>query len=282
VSALVPPVIEAELESGRKASNLAFALRVLPTQRKLDALVFYRFCRTLDDIADSPKLSALERENALDAWEHALAAPGGAPGDLEQIIERNQIDRTLLQEILAGVRSDLTVHRHATFEDARKYCWRVASAVGLVSIRIFGCTRPESETYAVNLGLALQWTNILRDIREDAANDRIYLPLEDLARFNVPENSLLSGKRSPEFLALMEFEASRAAEFFTAARRSMPREDRRALLPAEIMREIYSRLLAQMRRDGFRVFEKRYRVGRPEKFWIIARALVLGSSGPGA
>jgi phytoene synthase len=262
------------LEAGRKASNLAFALRVLPPQRRKDALVFYRFCRTLDDIADSPVLSETERATSLDAWERALSNPGDAPADLEQVIARHQIDRQLLREILAGVRSDLTVRRYETFEDARKYCWRVASAVGLASIRIFGCVRPESEAYAENLGLALQWTNILRDIGEDAANGRIYLPAEDLARFGIPESALMSGNPPAEFQALMEFEAGRADAFFAQAQSSLHAGDRRALIPAEIMRAFYQRLLSQMRDDGFRVFEKRYRLGRFEKIAIALRKLI--------
>jgi phytoene synthase len=282
VSALVPPIIERQLEAGRKASNLAFALRILPPDRRHDALVFYRFCRTLDDIADSPDLSAEERENALDAWAAALQTPGGAPPDLEGIIARHQIDRRLLQELLAGVRADLTVHRYATFEEARQYCWRVASAVGLASIRIFGCKNAASETYAEALGLALQWTNILRDVGEDARRDRIYLPTEDLNRFGVSGNDLLAGNHSRNFAALMKFESERAREYFEKARRALPDEDRRALLPAEIMREIYSRVLSRMQRDNFRVFEKRYRLGRLEKTAIITRAFLSSAWSPRA
>jgi len=274
MNALVPPAIAGNVEAGRKASNLAFALRVLPRQRRDDALVFYRFCRIIDDVADSPGLSEAQRAESLDAWENALAAPGSAPADLEQVIARHRIDRSLLREILAGVRSDLAVRRYETFEDVEKYCWRVASAVGLVSIRIFGCTRPESEAYAESLGLALQWTNILRDVGEDAQRDRIYLPLEDLARFGISEGALIATRPEAQFAALMEFEAARASDFFAKARASLHPEDRKPLLPAEIMREIYERLLARMHRDGFRIFEKRYRLGRLEKLLIVASRLL--------
>jgi phytoene synthase len=274
VTALVPPAIAADLEAGRKASNLAFALRVLPSDRRADALVFYRFCRVLDDIADSPRLSTSERGAALDAWKLALAEGTGLPQDLAAIIERHGIDRALLGEILAGVRSDLSVNRYATFEDVRRYCWRVASAVGLVSIRIFGCTQPQSARYAESLGLALQWTNILRDVDEDAANDRIYLPAEDLERFGIRESDLLARRTPENFPALMEFEAARARGFFDEAAAALTAADRRALLPAEIMREMYARLLRRMEADGFRVFARRYRLGRLEKAWIAARALL--------
>jgi phytoene synthase len=274
VSDLVPSAIAGDIESGRKASNLAFALRILPAPRRRDALVFYRFCRILDDIADSTQLTLAEKCHALDAWQRALSDPASLPADLAEIITRYKIDSFLLLEILAGMRADLTVHRYATFEEARQYCWRVASAVGLVSIRIFGCIHPQSEAYAESLGLALQWTNILRDIGEDAANGRIYLPAEDLHKFEVSEAELLNRKDSANFQRLMEFEANRARNFFAQARLSLPAGDRAALLPAEIMRETYERLLRRMTSDGFRVLSRRYSLSRIEKLWLASRVFL--------
>jgi phytoene synthase len=279
VSDLVPASLAAGLDAGRKASNLAFGLRALPPDRRRDALVFYRFCRLLDDIADSPLLSPDEKTRALAAWEAALASPAALPPDLAGLVARHGIDPALLREILAGVRADLTVRRYATFADARQYCWRVASAVGLVSIRIFGCVDSASEAYAESLGLALQWTNILRDVGEDAANDRIYLPLDELARFGVSEADILARRPSPAFLALMRFQAARAEEFFADAQ--APAADRKALVPAEIMRAIYATLLRRMRADGFRVLEKRYRVNRLEKLLLAARAMLFPANGQG-
>ena len=270
MSDLVPAALADDLDAGRKASNLAFGLRVLPPDRRRDALVFYRFCRLLDDIADSPKLSSDEKARSLDAWEIALASPATLPDDIAGLVMRHGIDLALLREILAGVRSDLTVRRYATFADVRQYCWRVASAVGLVSIRIFGCTDPASEAYAESLGLALQWTNILRDVGEDATNDRIYLPQDELARFNVSEADVFARRQSHAFLALMRFQSERTEEFFAAAR--PPAADRKALLPAEIMRAIYASLLRKIQRDDFRVLEKRYRVSRLEKLLLATRA----------
>lgn len=270
---LVPPIIAGRIEAGRKASNLAFALCVLPAARREDALVFYRFCRILDDIADEPDLGEAERREALEGWQRALSIePELLPSDIAGVIERNGVDRHLLLEILEGVRTDLTVRRYATFEDVRRYCWRVASAVGLVSIRIFGCVDPASEAYAEALGLALQWTNILRDVGEDARNGRIYLPQDELERFGVTEEDILAGVRSEAFDRLIRFQASRAKSFFAAAR--LPATDRRALVPAEIMRAIYSALLARMERDGFDVFGKRYRVSTSRKFLLAAVAFL--------
>lgn len=269
---LIPAAIASEVETGRKASNLAFALVALPRQRRADALVFYRFCRILDDIADSTVLPSDEKQRTLDAWADALAGHRALPADLAQIVERYEIDRALLGEILAGVRADLTISRYESFADVRQYCWRVASAVGLVSIRIFGCRDAASTAYAENLGLALQWTNILRDVGEDAANGRIYLPQDELARFGVSESDLFAGRSSDDFLHLMEFQADRAAQFFAAA--VVPAADRHALRSAEMMRAIYATLLRRMRADGFRVFEKRYHLSRPEKLLLAARAML--------
>ncbi len=264
---LLPPAIAAEIDAGRKASNLAFTLTALPAERRRDALTFYRFCRILDDIADSPALTTTERERALDAWESALA--GTLPPEMDALVTRYAIDRAHLRAILTGVRSDLTTHRYATFAEARIYCWHVASAVGLVSIRIFGCRAPESPAYAEALGLALQWTNILRDVGEDAANGRIYLPQDELARFNVDPDALLAGRPTGDFAGLMAFQGERAEELFRAA--VPPVADRVPLRPAAIMHRLYHRLLAQMRADGYRVLEKRYRLTRVEKLLLAAR-----------
>jgi phytoene synthase len=146
--------------------------------------------------------------------------------------------------------------------------------VGLVSIRIFGCKDPASENYAIALGRALQLTNILRDVGEDLANGgRIYLPLEDMARFGCDAEN---PAHNDAFLALMHHEADRASAYFREAENLLPVADRRALLPARIMAGIYQTLLETMRRDGFRVFEIRYRVSRPRKLWILAKHLIAG------
>ncbi len=276
MTALVPPLIADSLAAGQRASNLAFTLLFLPRARREDALVFYRFCRIVDDIADSTELPAAEKREALEAWLEALADPDlpGVPADIARVIREHDLDRELLAEIVRGVAMDDAVTRYETFEDLRIYCWRVACAVGLVSIRLFGCRHPGSSAYAESLGLALQITNILRDLREDASLGRIYLPREDLARFGVSEDQILQGSRDGSFLALMRFEADRAADYYAQAAAACPAEDRHALRAAEIMRAIYSRVLGRMRADGFRVFERRYRLNRAEKI-LTALAVTL-------
>jgi phytoene synthase len=274
-------VSDASQITRRAKSNLAFALRILPPERRDDAVVFYAFCRTLDDLADAPGIPAAERAASLQAWQHGLEHGFENPTDLQRGIvalrDRLAIPNELLTAIIDGCRMDLEPRRFQTWNDLSDYIWKVACAVGLVSIRIFGCADPDAEHYAVALGRALQLTNILRDIGEDYENGgRIYLPLEDLARFGFTETDLAAGVHNERFLALMTFEAERAEAYFHQAEALLPAADRRALAPARIMAEIYQELLAQMRSDGFHVFEKRYRVSGPRKLWILAKHGIAG------
>jgi phytoene synthase len=265
----------------RAKSNLAFALRILPPDRRDDMVVFYAFCRTMDDLADDPDVPPARKAGDLDAWKHGIVSGFPNPDTLQrQIVEmrdRREIPNDLLLAIIDGCRMDIHPMRFQTWNDLSKYIWKVACAVGLVSIRLFGCKDPASEQYAVALGRALQLTNILRDIDEDLGNGgRIYLPLEDLARFGYAETDLLERKRDERFLALMEYEAERAGNFFREAAEVMPESDLHALAPARIMGEIYHLLLDRMRSDGFHVFEKRYRISKLRKLLILSKHLIAG------
>jgi len=268
----------------RKAkSNLAFALTILPRERREDMVVFYAFCRTMDDLADDPSVATTERVRSLDAWEKGITAGFEAPDEFQREVialrDRQQIPNELLVAIIDGCRMDLQPQRFETWDDLSGYIWKVACTVGLVSIRIFGCTDPGSERYAVALGHALQLTNILRDIGEDLANGtRIYLPLEDLARFQYTEQNLIDRVRDERFLALMDFQAARAENFFQQATDALPTIDRSALVPARIMAEIYHLLLGKMRDDRFHVFEKRYRISKARKLAILSKHLIARSS----
>ena len=265
----------------RAKSNLAFALRILPRERRDDAVVFYAFCRTLDDLADEPGIPAPERAAALAAWEyglqHGFENPTPLQRDIVELRERHRIPNELLCAIVEGCQMDLEPRRFQTWEDLSEYIWKVACAVGLVSIRLFGCTDPAAERYAVSLGHALQLTNILRDIREDLDNGgRIYLPLADLARFDYTESDLAARVCDGRFLALMDFETARAEDFFHEAEKLLPEADRKALAPARIMAAIYQELLGRMRGDGFKVFENRYRVSSLRKLAILAKHGIAG------
>lgn len=259
---------------GAKASNLALALAALPADRRRDALTFYAFCRAVDDIADDSGRSADEKRQVLDAWRTAFQTNSGLPPELMDMIHRRDLSPVLFVAIVQGMEMDIEPQLYSSYAHLQTYCWPVACAVGQVSVQIFGCTRAESFTYADELGYALQLTNILRDVGEDARLGRIYLPLDDLARFGVSESSLRQGKPDGDFLGLMRFETTRARQHYAAAARAFHAEDRRALVAADIMRRTYEKLLSRMEEDGFRVFEKRYRLGKWEKLGILAAGCV--------
>lgn len=261
--------------AGAKASNLALALASLPRDRRRDALTFYDFCRAVDDIADDPSLSVEEKENRLHAWEEALSQnPAVLPPVLADMMARRGLDAELFVEIVRGMEMDIEPRVYDSYTDLQAYCWRVACAVGLVSSQIFGCRRAESRVYAEELGYALQLTNILRDVAEDARLGRIYLPQEDLDRFGVSGESLHQGKPDGDFLGLMKFEAARARQHYTLATQALHAEDRHALVAADIMHRTYEKLFTRMEADGFRVFERRYRLSKWEKLWILATGCV--------
>ncbi len=257
-------------------SNLALAFVALPRERRADITTFYAFCRLVDDIADDPALPVEEKRRRIGLWRESLAdafagEPAIAPA-IREIIRKYMIQPTLFGEILDGVEMDLEPRQFDTFEQLEVYCYRVASAVGLVSIEIFGYRNDACKAYAVALGVALQLTNILRDIREDLENGgRIYLPIEDLTRFQYSPADLAAHVRDDRFLRLMNFEADRALSFYSKAAALLPAADRRSMAPARIMADVYLRILGKMRAEGFRVFEKRYRLGSLHKAAIVAR-----------
>lgn len=259
-------------------SNLALAFISLGRERRHDITIFYAFCRVIDDIADSTELTVEEKARDLTAWRRWLRE--GTPDEptlarnVRELIAKYSLTPAMLEEIIEGVAMDLGNVRYDTFEDLRLYCYRVASAVGLVSIEIFGYRNPACRQYAIRLGLALQMTNIIRDVGKDLSNGRIYLPQQDLARFDYPEENLRLRKYNEPFLRLMEFEAARAEELFGQAADLLPREDRRSMVAAEIMRSVYQALLRRMKADRFRVFEREYRLTRLEKSGRVAAQLL--------
>jgi phytoene synthase len=259
-------------------SNLALAFISLGRERKRDINIFYAFCRVVDDIADSSKLNVAEKRQRLAAWREMLrSAIPGEPAlahEVRCLIDKYSLSIEMLEEIISGVEMDLSISRYATFEELRVYCYRVASVVGLVSIEIFGYRNPACKEYALQLGLALQMTNIIRDIGKDLRNGRIYLPQEDLARFGYSESELQNRQYNERFVQLMEFEAARARQFFSRAAATLPHEDRRSMIAAEIMGAVYRGLLQKMEKDKFRIFEKEYRLGKLAKMGRIVAQLL--------
>jgi phytoene synthase len=270
--------VDATKITRQSKSNLALAFVSLGAERRADITTFYAFCRVIDDIADAPDLSVPTKAEAFTAWRRALVFPSHdepplAPA-IRSLMAKYQLEPPMLEEIIAGVEMDLHITRYETFEELRVYCYRVASAVGLVSIEIFGYRNPQCREYAVELGLALQTTNIIRDVGKDLRIGRIYLPREEMTRFEYSEAELRRETRDERFLALMRFQAERARVFYTRAADLLPAEDRRSMVAAEIMAAVYRELLRNIEEDGFRVFEKEYRLSRVQKAAHVALQLL--------
>jgi phytoene synthase len=264
----------------RSRSSFYYAFILLPPERRRALHAVYAFCRFIDDIADDESIR--EPAQLLKRWREELdRVYAGAPTRalsraLADSARRFNIPRDLFEEIINGVEMDLSRKRYQTWEELRPYCYRVASALGLICIEIFGYRNPSAKLYAENLGLALQLTNILRDVREDAERGRIYLPLDDLARFNVSEGEILRGVYSPNFVRLMDFEARRARELYALAQSELAAEDRATLLTAEAMRLIYAALLGQIIKSNYRVLDRRHSLSAPHKLYLVGRAWAEG------
>ena len=272
-----PSPTAAEITRASK-SNLALAFIALPRERRDDISVFYAYCRVIDDIADDPGLDLEERRARFALWKRALTGPTVGESSLAEtvrtLIAKYRLDPGHLLEIIAGCEMDVARTSYEKWDDLRLYCYRVASVVGLVSIEIFGYREPGCKEYAVQLGLALQVTNIIRDVGADFENDgRIYLPRAEMEQFGVTADDLAAHRHTGAFLGLIQFQAERAEELYRAAIAALPQTDRRAMVAAEIMRTVYSTLLRKMRRDGFRVLGKRYRLNKIQKMLCVAKVL---------
>ncbi len=268
----------AAAEDHSSKSNLALAFLVLSKEKRRDMDVFYTFCRVVDDIADSPTLPRATKQQYLDAWKRNLTRPEGEPQphllamQVRELMRKYPIPAEHLLEIIAGVEMDLDAVRFESWEQLRLYCHRVASVVGLVSIEIFGYQNARTREYALDLGLALQTTNILRDVGRDYANDqRIYLPLDEMQRFGVTEEHLRGRIEDDAVRALAQHQAERSESLYRSAVAALPPQDRHAMVAAEIMRGVYHRILERMTADGFHVLTRDYRLGKLTKLSLVVR-----------
>lgn len=261
-------------------SNLAVTLICLPRPARRDMQIFYAFCRIVDDIADEPGRSISQKYAELNRWAEVVrGATATAPMEsaVQEMMARHQVPAEEMLGIIEGVTMDVEPREFATWDELRGYCHGVASCVGLVSIRLFGCTQAASRDYAIQLGYALQLTNIMRDVGTDLREiNRIYLPQEDREIHGVTDADLRAGTLSPNWLRLMEAETKRARSLYSAALAALTRQDKPKLRAAETMRRIYTRVLDLMEADGYQVFTKRYRVSKLGKVYFLARAVVGG------
>lgn len=266
----------------RSRSNFYYAFLTLPRPRRDALYAVYAFCRTVDDIADLGQERGIDPATLraqLDTWREEIArcyTPGGRPEHpiaqrLAAAVRAFPIPREALTAIVDGVAMDLDGTAYETEDELFPYCHRVASAVGLAAIEIFGYTDPSARRYATKLGIALQLTNIMRDVGSDARAGRVYVPAEDLRRFGVTPDDLRAGLYTDAFRFLMAHQAARARRFYREAREAFPRQDARSLIAAEIMGQIYWALLGRMEDSNYRVLEERITVPAPRKVAIALR-----------
>ena len=266
----------------RSRSNFYFAFLTLPRPRREALYAVYAFCRTVDDIADLGVDGVADpsaQRAGLAAWRDDVARcfePGAEPRhpiarQLAVAVRSYKIPREALEAIIDGVQMDVEGATFETPDDLYRYCYRVASAVGLCCIEIFGYTDVRARQYAVDLGQALQLTNILRDVGADARGGRVYLPREDLRAFGVTADDLRRGRYADGFRALMARTAARAREFYARAEQSFPSVDARSLVPARIMGSIYATLLGEIEARRFRVYGDRITIPARRKVAIALK-----------
>ena len=271
----------------RSGSNLALAFVLLPKERRTGMAALYAFCREVDDVADEDARPAGDRARDLEAWRQdvRLACAGGQPRfpvnrELQPVIARYRLPFELFDELIRGCEMDLHLQRYQTYEELEHYCYRVASVVGLLSIEIFGYSDPRCREYAVHLGKALQFTNILRDVRCDAERGRIYLPAEELRRQGVRDEEILEGVYSDRYRLAAEAVAGRARQFYRAARAALPEDDRRSMVAAELMGSVYWRLFEKLEANRFDVFGPTpTRLTKFQKLALVARTWFRIQSG---
>ncbi len=260
-----------------RAKNFYYSFVLLSEQQRKAMCAIYAFMRHCDDLSDEPGAT----REALDRWrgELAEALEGRFSGHpvwpgFHHTVRRFGIPHEYFFAMVDGVISDLEPRQFETFEQLYGYCYQVASVVGLTIIYIFGFDTSSALPLAEKCGVAFQLTNILRDIREDAERDRIYLPAEDLRRFGVTEDDLRGGVRSPAFLKLMAFEAARARAYYDESRPLLDLIHPRSRSSLWALIAIYSRLLERIQGTNYDVFARRVRLSPMEKSWIIVKALV--------
>lgn len=264
-----------------RKTSFYYSFLVLPAEQRQAILAVWDFCRAVDDAVDEAPARSDDPSAghaAVAFWRDELArcfsGEGPSTGQgraLQPFISRFDLPREAFEDVIDGVAMDLDTTRYATFDDLFQYCRRVASAVGLICIRIFGCVHPRACDYAVNLGVALQLTNIIRDVKSDLERGRVYLPVEDLSAYACTVADLRAGVTSEPVRRLIAFECGRARDFYRRAADARPPEDRRRLVAAEIMRAVYFETLRRIERRGYDVFGAPMRLSRPRQALIATR-----------
>jgi phytoene synthase len=268
-------------KAAASGSSFYYSFLFLPRERRRAITALYAFCREVDDVVDEtsdPQIAA----TTLAWWRVEVAnLYAGKPQHpvskaLLPFIAKYSLAQENLGEIIDGMEMDLNQSRYLDWPGLERYCHRVAGVVGLLAARIFGYRDARTLEYARELGIAFQLTNIIRDVGEDARKNRIYLPMEDMKRFNVTAADLLNARETAQFKQLMKFETQRANDYYARAFAALPAEDRKPQRAGLIMAAIYRALLAEIEADGFRVLTQRVSLTPLRKFWIAWKTWIAG------
>jgi phytoene synthase len=265
----------------QSGSSFYYSFLFLPPERRRAITALYAFCREVDDTVDECTDVAIARTKLM-WWRKEIAAMlAGAPTHpvtkaLQPHMAAYSLDSKHLLAIVDGMEMDLDQTRYLDYAGLKRYCWHVAGAVGILSASIFGATRPETLQYAEKLGLAFQLTNIIRDVGEDARKGRIYLPVDELQKFNVTAADILNARHSENFEKLMRLQAERAQATYDEAFAMLPAADRRAQRPGLMMAAIYRALLNEIERDRFHVLEQKISLTPIRKLWLAWKTYVRG------
>lgn len=265
--------------TGNSSSSFYYSFLFLPPERRRAINALYAFCREVDDVVDECSETDLARVK-LAWWKQDVAKIySGKPEHpvnqaLSVAVKQFDLKQSLFNEIIDGMEMDLNIQRYENYDELKLYCYRAASVVGMLSAAIFGYQDELTLDYAKKLGLAFQLTNIIRDVGEDARRNRIYLPKEELERFNVTEQDIIQSEENSGFRQLMEFQEQRAQSLYTDAMAALPDVDRARQLPGLIMSAIYHALLDEIKNDGFHVLKVKTRLTPLRKLWIAWRTVV--------
>ncbi|RFP21955.1 squalene synthase HpnD [Duganella sp. BJB488] len=268
-------------KTAQSGSSFYYSFLFLPPERRRAITALYAFCREVDDTVDECTDESIARIKL--AWwrkEIANMYEGQQTHPVTQALQPHlnayNLQQQHLQAIIDGMEMDLNQTRYLDYAALTKYCWHVASVVGILSASIFGATKPETLLYAEKLGHAFQLTNIIRDVGEDARKGRIYLPINELQQFNVTAADLLNARHSENFEKLMAFQAARAQKVYDEAFALLPKEDRRAQRPGLMMSAIYRTLLDEVQADGFHVLTQRISLTPIRKLWLAWKTYIRG------
>ena len=261
------------------AKNFYYAFRTLPPAKRRAIYAVYAFCRHCDDVADDDDLPLDEKRRLLAEIRGRLHDEGREPED-PVLLALGDTTRTFgvpsryYEEVIRGVETDLVVSRFQSFDQLRDYCYLVASTVGLICIEVAGYEDPAAREYAVDLGIAMQLTNVMRDVKEDMDRGRIYLPLDDIRSFGYSEQDLMDGRRNESFRRLMAFQAERARGYFDSGAQLFPLLSRESRACATVLHQLYSRILDRIESSGYDVFERRIGLRTSEKLLLMVKTWI--------